>query len=493
MYTPTIGLEIHAELNTKSKMFCSCKNDLNLGKEPNINICPVCTAQPGSLPVINKQGVENIIKIGIALNGKPQKEFRFFRKNYFYPDIPKGYQITSQEAPPIMGGSLKVGDREISIHHVHLEEDTGKNTHPEKVDYSLIDYNRAGVPLMELVTDPDIKTGKEASSFCQELQHILRALDVSDANMEKGQMRCEVNVSISKNDKLGTKVEVKNLNSFRAVEKAVDFEIKRQEKLLESGENVRQETRGWDDKAQKTFSQRSKETAKDYRYFPEPDLPFVKIGDEWVKRIKSDLPEMPQIKRERFVEQYGFTQESAHLLVLNKKLADFTEQVISELKAWLIALEGTEGSEDEIWINNKKKLVKLVSGWLINKLPPFMQKYDQDWVNLKITAENFAEFITLIYQNKISSAIGQELLREMVVTGKDPSNIMEEKDLSQISDGGEMDEIIEQVIKSNTEQVDQFKSGKENVIQYLIGQVMKTSKGKANPQAAGEMLREKLK
>ncbi|MFC1613025.1 Asp-tRNA(Asn)/Glu-tRNA(Gln) amidotransferase subunit GatB [Patescibacteria group bacterium] len=493
MYNPTIGLEIHAELNTKSKIFCSCKNDLSLGKEPNINICPVCAGQPGSLPVINKQAVENIIKIGIALDGKPQKEFRFFRKNYFYPDIPKGYQITSQEAPPIIGGRILVGDRQIKIHHVHLEEDTGKNTHPEGTNYSLIDYNRAGVPLMELVTEPDMKNGKEASLFCQELQHILRVLDVSDADMEKGQMRCEVNVSISKNEKLGTKVEIKNLNSFRAVEKAIDFEINRQENVIESGENIIQETRGWNDKDQKTFAQRSKETAKDYRYFPEPDLPPVKVGDEWIKRIKSDLPEMPQTKRKRFIEQYGFNQASAHLLILNKNLSNFTEQVISELKAWLITLEGVEGSEDEIWTNNKEKLVKLVSGWLINKLPPLMQEYTQDWDNLKITAENFAEFITLIYQNKISSAIGQKLLKEMIATGKDPSNIIEENDLSQISNGGEIDEIIDKVIKNNPEQVAEFKSGKENVIQYLIGQIMKESKGKANPQMAGEMLREKLK
>ncbi|MFH1192479.1 MAG: Asp-tRNA(Asn)/Glu-tRNA(Gln) amidotransferase subunit GatB [bacterium] len=492
-YKPTIGLEIHAELKTKSKMFCSCENGLGLEKEPNRHICPICTAQPGILPVINKQAVENIIKAGLVLNSEIQKEFKFFRKNYFYPDIPKAYQITSQEAPLAMGGYIKISGRDIRIHHIHLEEDVGKNTHPDGANYSLVDYNRAGVPLMELVTEPDIKSGAEAKLFCQELQHILRALEVSDADMEKGQMRCEVNISVSKDNTLGIKVEIKNLNSFRTVERAVDFEIKRQTEVLENGEKIIQETRGWDDTKQKTFSQRSKETAKDYRYFPEPDLPSIKIGKEWVRRVKCDLPEMPQAKRERFMKQYGFSESNANILVLDKNLAAFTEKVISELKAWLIVLENMEGSKDEIWVNNKQKLVKLVSGWLINKLPPFLAEANQNWENVKITPENFSEFITVIYENKISSAIGQELLKEMVLTGKDPSDIMDEKNMSQISGSVEMDEIIDKVIKNNPEQVGQFRAGKETVLQFLIGQVMKESRGKANPQMADEMLKKKLK
>lgn len=511
-YQPTIGLEIHAELKTKSKMFCGCENGLGLEKEPNKHICPVCTAQPGTLPVINKQAVENIVKIGLALNSEIQPSFRFFRKNYFYPDIPKGYQITSQEAPPAIGGyielpppapplpphqNLGVGGkggetRKIRIHHVHLEEDTGKNTHPEGAPYSLIDFNRAGVPLMELVTEPDIESGSEAKLFCQELQQILRSLGVSDADMEKGQMRCEVNISISKNSELGAKVEIKNLNSFRAVEKAVDYEIKRQTEILENNEKVIQETRGWDEKSQKTFSQRIKETAKDYRYFPEPDLVPIKLSEEWIRKIECDLPELPQAKRKRFMEQYGFNKENAFLLVLNKELADFTERTVSELKAWLLSLESVEGSEKEIWKKNKDKLSKLVSGWLVNKLPPILQEAGQTWADIKLTPENFAEFISLIYQNKVSSATRQELLREMVLTGKDPSNIVEEKGLKQISGGQEMDKIIELVIKNNPEQVEQFRAGKEAVLRYLVGQVMKESRGKANPQTAGEMIREKL-
>lgn len=492
-YKPTIGLEIHAELKTKSKMFCSCENGLGLENEPNRHICAVCTAQPGSLPVINEEAVKDIIKIGLALKSKIQPEFRFFRKNYFYPDIPKGYQITSQEAPPAMGGCIEVNGKLIRLHHIHLEEDTGKNTHPEGAGYSLIDFNRAGVPLMELVTEPDIKSGEEAKLFCQELQHILRALKVSDADMEKGQMRCEVNISVSKDEDLGTKVEVKNLNSFRSVERAIDYEIKRQNEVLKNGEKIIQETRGWDDNTQKTFSQRTKETAKDYRYFPEPDLPPIKISPELIREIECSIPEMPQAKRKRFIEQYGFSSENAYLIILDKNLADFSEQAISELKAWLISLEDVDGTEEEIWRKNKEKLVKLLSGWLINKLPPLMQTAGQNWADIKITPENFAEFVTLIYQNKISSAIGQELLKEMVLTGKDPSNIMDEKDMSQISEGGEMDDIIEKVIKNNPEQVAQFKTGKETVLQYLIGQVMKESRGKANPQTAGEMLKKKLK
>ncbi|MFH0854415.1 MAG: Asp-tRNA(Asn)/Glu-tRNA(Gln) amidotransferase subunit GatB [bacterium] len=514
MYKPAIGLEIHAELKTKSKMFCGCENGLGLEKEPNKHICPICTAQPGTLPVINKQAVENIIKIGLALKSEIQPNFKFFRKNYFYPDIPKGYQITSQEAPPAKGGYIELpsvdgyysssrqkvlheGKKEathkIRIHHIHLEEDTGKNIHPEGASYSLIDLNRAGVPLMELVTEPDIENGIEAKEFCQELQQILRTLEVSDADMEKGQMRCEVNISISKDEKLGVKVEIKNLNSFRAVERAIDYEIKRQTEILENGEKVIQETRGWDENNQKTFSQRSKEGAKDYRYFPEPDLPSIKINSKWTRKLECCLPELPQAKRKRFKEQYGFNNENAALLALDKKLANFTEQIISELKAWLLSLENIEGTEEEIWKNNKQQLINLVSGWLINKLSPFLQETGSDWSNLKITPENFAEFIILIYQNKISSAIGQEILKEMSLTGKDPSNIMEEKDLTQISGGSELNEIVDRAIKNNPEQVAQYKAGKEMVLQYLIGQVMKESKGKANPQTAGEMLREKLR
>lgn len=493
MYKPTIGLEIHAELKTKSKMFCACENGLGVEKEPNKHICPVCTAQPGSLPVPNKQAVENIIKIGLALNSKIQNEFRFFRKNYFYPDNPKNYQITSQEAPPAIGGFIEVDGKKLRINHVHLEEDVGKNTHPEGANYSLIDFNRAGVPLMELVSEPDISSGEEAKIFCQKLQQILRALGVSDADMEKGQMRCEVNISISETEKLGTKVEIKNLNSFKSVEKAVEYEIKRQSDLLENGGKIVQETRGWDDMNQKTFSQRSKETAKDYRYFPEPDIAPIEISDEWIREIECTLPELPQAKLERFIGQYGFSPDNANLLVLDKNLADFTERVISELKGWLISLENTEGTEEEIWQNNKPKLVKLISGWIINKLPPFMLDANQTWSTLNITPENFAEFITLIYQNKISSAIGQELLREMVSTGKDPSDIIKERDLSQISDSTEIDEIISRVIKNNPSQVEQFQKGKESVLQYLIGQVMKESRGKANPQITGEKLKEKLK
>ena len=321
-YKPTIGLEIHAELKTNSKMFCSCKNDPD-EKRPNFNICPVCTAQPGTLPVANEEAIKKVINTGLALNCKITEKSKFDRKNYFYPDLPKGYQISQYDQPIANNGWLEIRNskskiRKIRITRIHLEEDTGSLMHPESANYSLVNLNRAGVPLMELVTEPDITSGREAREFAQELQLILKYLGVSDANMEKGQMRVEVNISISKGKTLGTKVEIKNLNSFKVVEKAVDFEIKRQEELLEAKEKVVQETRGWHDKKEITFSQREKESAHDYRYFPEPDLLPMHFDKEYIKEIKLSMIELPEQKRERFVKEYGLEKEAVEFFVVNK-------------------------------------------------------------------------------------------------------------------------------------------------------------------------------
>jgi len=488
VYQPVIGLEIHFQLKTKSKMFCSCANQ-EVG-EPNTFICPICSGQPGTLSVANRQAVEWVVLIGLAVGGEMQPSFRFERKNYFYPDLPKGYQITSANYPPTVGGSITVGDKPIRIHHVHLEEDTGKLTHSADGQYSLVDLNRAGAPLVELVSEADFVNGWEAKTFCHELQLILRTLQVSDADMEKGQMRCEVNVSLRPEgqEAYGTKVEIKNINSFRAVEKAIDYEIARQTALLEKGEAVAAETRGWDEDKHQTVGQRLKEEAGDYRYFPEPDLPAIALDQDLYERLSGQLPELPAKKRQRFIDEYGFSLDDARLLTVDGPTADYVEQVISELRAWLVSLEGVSGSADDIWQNNKKKLIKLVGGWLTTGLFGLLKEKGQVMTNVTITPENFAEFITLIYQNKINSTAGQVILKEMLATGGDPSDIMSTKDLGQVEDEGQLTTIINQVIRDNPDIVGQYKKGKKTVIQFLVGQAMKISKGKASPTAIHSLL-----
>src|SRR3989338_1538647 len=323
----TVGLEIHAELRAKTKMFCGCKNDSD-EKHPNVNICPVCGGHPGTLPVINKEAVRQVQRTGLALGSELQKHSQFDRKNYFYPDIPKGYQISQYKYPLVLEGSLNG----VKITRIHLEEDTARSQHNKKNDASLVDFNRAGVPLMELVTEPDITSAKQAREFAEELQLVLQYLGASEANMEKGEMRCEANISVSKTSEKGVKVEVKNLNSFRAVERAIEYEVRRQIELLESGKKVIQETRGWDENKEITFSQRSKESAHDYRYFPEPDLPPMEFSDEYIEKLRATIPELPEQKRKRFTEEYGISADLVETLVSERSLAAFWEKVISELR-----------------------------------------------------------------------------------------------------------------------------------------------------------------
>ncbi|NQU77739.1 Asp-tRNA(Asn)/Glu-tRNA(Gln) amidotransferase subunit GatB [Candidatus Falkowbacteria bacterium] len=522
-YTPIIGLEIHAELKTKSKMFCTCDNDAE-GKPPNAAVCEVCTGQPGTLPVPNEQAIDWVILTGLALKSQIAKETKFDRKNYYYPDLPKNYQISQYDMPFCTKGYLEIKsddpeairDKRVDITRIHLEEDTGKLTHPKGSKKSQVDFNRSGTPLLELVSEPDIHTATEAKNFCTEFQKILRYLNVSNADMEKGEMRCEANISVQqtgkwrkkaseiiplKNYKLNPKVEIKNLNSFKSVEHAIQYEINRQTKLLDQGKEAEivQETRGWDETKGVTFSQREKESAHDYRYFPEPDIPPLKITEAKIKELKRKLPELPSAKRFRFINQYGFKYPDANILVSNPDLADYTEQVIAELRTWLITTQGTEGSKDEIWGANRKKVAKLVSGWLINKLGALINEGDQTFGRLladdkfKITPENFAEFITLIYENRINSASAQEVLAIMFKKGSDPSHIMSENDLTQVSDEKELDVIITEVINKNSEPVAQYKNGKEGALMFLVGQVMKKTKGKANPEVVQKVLRERLK
>jgi len=494
---------MHIELNTKSKMFCSCPNDPD-EKRPNVKICPICMGHPGTLPVINEEAVKKTIKTGLALNCQIPEFSKFDRKNYFYPDLPKGYQISQKYTPLCKEGFLEIDGRKIRIREVHLEEDTGRLIHPEGADYSLVDFNRAGIPLMELVTEPDLRSTKEARKFAEELQLILRYLDVSNADMEKGEMRVEVNISLVKThanfdanymriknaNTLGTKVEVKNLNSFRAVEKSIDYEIKRQEKILESGKKVIQETRGWDDVRGVTVSQREKEYAHDYRYFPEPDLPPLHFEKEEIEKIRAEIPELPQQKRERFKREYGLDEKSIEVFVQNKDLGEYFEKVISELSP-------------KIPKNQLPRLIKSATNYLITDLqgllkgasarPPKFSVKILEGKDFLITSENFAKFITLIADGKISSKIAKIVLETMFKTGADPSHIIEEKGLVLITDEAEIEKIIREIVSKNQRAVLDFKKGKENALQFLIGQVMAKTKGKANPELTKNLLTKILK
>ncbi len=489
-YETIIGMEIHIEVKTDSKMFCSCANNPD-ETIPNKNVCPICMGHPGTLPAANKKAIEYAIKTALALNCEIAEHSKFDRKNYFYPDLPKGYQISQYDQPIGKNGHIEIDGRRINITRVHLEEDTGKLVHPSGADYSLVDYNRSGTPLIELVTEPEIKSSKEAKEFCKQLQLIVKYLGVSDADMEKGHMRCEANISLRPEgaEKLGTKVEVKNLNSFKAVERSIEYEIKRQTEILDEGKAVIQETRGWNADEQKTYSQRKKEEAHDYRYFPEPDLPPLDLTKEGgvfdVEKIRNGIPELPLLKKYRLMNQYGLSEENAKIFSEDKDLANYFEEVISELEDWIDA--------ENISKNNVEKLIKLTASYILTELQKLLYLGKKEVPQCKITPETFAEFIVMIYEKKISSSAAQTMLAEMFATGGDPSNILDEKGLAQISDETELESIVEKVIKNNPKSAGDYKAGKENALKFLVGQAMKESEGKANPQIAGEMLKKKLK
>lgn len=472
-YQPAIGLEIHIELNTKSKMFCSCLNDPD-ERNPNVNICPICTAQPGTLPVINEKAVRKVIKTGLSLNCQIPEFSEFDRKNYFYPDLPKGYQISQLYNPLCKNGYLDIGEispdakgsglrpKRRRIREVHLEEDTGRLLHEK--DHSLVDFNRAGIPLMELVTEPDISSAKEARKFAEELHLIMRYLNVSDADMEKGQMRVEVNISLSpkskiQNPKLGTKVEIKNLNSFRSVERAIEYEIKRQTALLDKGEKIVQETRGWDDVKGLTFSQREKEEAHDYRYFPEPDLPPLHFTKKEIIEINAEIPELPRLRKERLSRQYNLDEKNVEIFVYNKNLGEYFEKAASELPS---------------------DSIELAADFLINT----------EVKNYNIPPKNFSQLIILIKSGKISMTAAKEILPEIVL--EQPSAVIKRRGLEQVSDEKEIEKIIKEVVSKNQKAVEDFKKGRENAFQYLIGQIMAISKGRANPQLLNKILKETL-
>jgi aspartyl-tRNA(Asn)/glutamyl-tRNA(Gln) amidotransferase subunit B len=483
-WIPTIGLEIHAEIKTQTKMFCSCRVDPD-ETHPNINICPICLGHPGTLPTINKKAIRDVIKVGLSLGGKISKLSKFYRKNYFYPDLPKGYQISQYDEPLVIGGKLKINDKkEIKIRRIHIEEDTGKNIHPEGKNYSLVDFNRAGVPLMELVTEPDINSPEEAYIFAKELQMLLRYLGVSDADMEKGQMRLEANVSVRKQgEELGTKVELKNLNSFKTLQDAISYEIERQIFTLERGEKIKQETRGWDETKRKTFSQRWKEEAQDYRYFPEPDLPPVEISDAEIQSIQSEIPELPWQKRSRLVKEYNLSEKEAEIFVEDPEFADFLEKVVSELY---------EFDKDPQHPLDRKNIVRLAVNYILSDLRGLMTQSNSSIYDILISPENFAHLIFLLHRNEISSRGAKDALKKMFETGMDPEIIIQEMNLIQLSDTNELEKIIKNVIEENKKAVQDFKNGKKEALQFLVGQTMAKSKGRANPKLAEDILKNLL-
>ena len=490
-YNVTIGMEVHAELKTNSKMFCACKNGLGLEKEPNVHICPVCTAQPGSLPVPNRKAIEAVQRVGLALGCTLRLRSKFDRKNYFYHDIPKGYQISQYDEPFCEKGEMEIQDqketKKFRITRIHLEEDTGKSMHPAGTDYTLVDFNRSGVPLMELVTEADFSTGKEASLFCQKLRQLLRYLDVSNADMEKGQMRCEVNISLYPEgaERLsGTKVEVKNINSFRSVERAIEYEIARQTEALELGKKVVQETRGWDEVKNVTVSQRKKESAHDYRYFPEPDIPPFEFTEAYVEHVRTSLPELPDAKLKRFIAEYALPEADVIILIEDRELAAYFEAVASELAEKIKAKE---------IIVSFERTLKLAVNYMLTELRKHLALNEQSISDVSITPENYAEFIGIVAGGKINSSAAQTLLTEMFKGGdNDPSHIIERLNLAQISDILVLGEAVDGVLAANEKSVADYKAGKQNAFQYLIGQVMKETKGKANPGVAAEILRKKL-
>ncbi len=467
-FEPVIGLEIHVQMDTKTKMFCSCP--VEFGAEPNSNVCPVCLGLPGSLPVINKKAVEFAIRAGLALNCKINTRSVFARKNYFYPDLPKGYQISQYEEPLAVDGWLEVGDKRVRIRRLHIEEDAGKNIHEGSKTY--VDLNRAGTPLMEIVTEPDIDSPQMAREFLEKLRNIMRYIGVSRADMEKGQLRCDINLSVRPkgSKEFGTRVEIKNVNSFRFVQKAIEAEMERQIRVILSGGKVIQETRTFDPSTGLTHTMRTKEEAEDYRYFPDPDLLPLMIPEQWLREIRANMPELPQERFERFVKEYALDEYSAKVLTDNKELGDFFEE---SLKHYM-------------------KDPKLTANWLINDLLGNLSEVGKDIENSPVSPQNLAELIKLIKEGVLSSKLAKEVIKDMVLTGKSPSQIVEERGLKQVSDEGQIRSMVEEVLRENPREAERFKAGEEKVFGFLVGQVMKKAKGKANPQLVNKILREVL-
>lgn len=471
-YKTIIGLEIHSELSTNSKIFCSCI--AKYGGDPNTHCCPICLGLPGSLPVLNKRVVEYGIKAGLAFHSNIANHTKMDRKNYYYPDLVKGYQISQYDKPLCEGGYIEVdsgnGKKKINLTRIHIEEDTGKSIH-SKDGGTLLDYNRAGVPLIEIVSEPDMNSPEEAKEFLEKLKSILQYIEVSDCKMEEGSLRCDVNINVvdSETGKKSTITEIKNLNSFKAAVKAMEFEQKRHIDLLEKGEDTIRETRRWNDLKGETISMRSKEDASDYRYFPEPDIVDLEINNEWIEEIKLNLPELPESKKNRFIKEYDIPEYDAEVLTASKNLASFYEDTVA-------------------YDVDSKLASNLIMGDILRRL----KDEDMEIEDMRFSPSDLAKLIKLIDSGKISNKIGKKVLREMFEEGKDPEKIVKEKGLIQISDEGEIEKIVDETLDENPDSIEDFKNGKDRALGFLVGQVMKKTRGKANPQLVNKLISKKL-
>jgi len=468
-YEPVIGLEVHAQLLTKTKLFCSCST--KFGNNPNSNVCPVCLGHPGVLPVVNKTAVKFAIMMGIATNCKINRHSIFARKNYFYPDLPKGYQISQYEEPLCENGIIKIskkdgGEKYIRIKRIHLEEDAGKSVH-DKSDSTLIDVNRCGVPLIEIVTEPDISSPEEANLFLMKIKQLVQYLEICDGNMEEGSLRCDANISVrlKGDNKLGVKTEIKNMNSFRNVERALEYEINRQIDCLEDGEDIIQQTLLWNAELEQAFSMRTKEEEQDYRYFPDPDLTPLFVDENWLSEIKGSIPQLPDARLKRFIESYSLPLYDAEILTQDKNIADYYELVVKNLKDY-----------------------KLASNWVMVDIMSVLNSKNISIKEFTVQPENLSKLISLISNNTISNKIAKDIFQIMIETNQDPETIVKERDLVQITDDKTITEIVEKVIDSHPEQLKDFLAGKEKVVGFFVGQIMKLTKGKANPQLVNKIL-----
>lgn len=477
-YETVVGLEVHTELKTKSKIFCGCSTEF--GGDQNTHVCPVCLGLPGVLPVLNKKVVEYALRVGLALNCEIIRFNKFDRKNYYYPDLPKNFQTSQYDLPICLNGHLDVEvdgqTRRIRITRIHMEEDAGKLVHSGNTistsDSSNVDYNRTGVPLLEIVSEPDIRSGAEARAYVEKLRSILKYLDVSDVRMEEGSLRCDANISVRLlgETKLGTKTEIKNMNSLTALQKGIEYEAVRQAEALEDGETIVQETRTWDDAKGATLSMRKKEAENDYRYFPEPDLVPIVISDEMIEAARQSLPELPDAKQARFVEQYGLSAEDSITLTALRETADYLDAAVKA------------GAD-----------AKTAANWMLGDLAKMVNENSLTFAQAPVTPENLAAMIALIDKGTISGKIAKKVIVSMWETGKDPDTIVKEQGLVQITDTGAIEAIVKEVIANNPKSVEDFNSGKGKAIGFLVGQVMKASKGRANPGVVNELLQKYLK